>query len=212
MIHALVVDDHPILRDGIQRVLQEIDGIASCDVADNGLLALEAMSVKQYSLVLMDIQMPVMDGYEATDIIMEKYPATKVLVISMMASRHSMLDMLGKGVQGYILKDSDDEDIAYAVKKIMDDDVYLCEEARKVWTEFLAGGKSVVQERVELTEREKEIIILICEQFTTEEIGDKLCIALGTVKNHRRHIMQKLNTENVVGIAMYAVRTGLYIP
>jgi two-component system response regulator DegU len=215
MITALVVDDHPALCEGIRRILKKIPGVSSCDIANNGKIAIEAMERQAYQLVLMDLKMPVMDGYQATDIIIEKFPETKIIVLSMVDSKREVLEMLRKGVHGYLLKSADQDEITRAILQVMDGHIYLSEDVSKIWTEHVMN--QIMHEKkdiahVELSVREKEIIRQICEQMTSAEIGDKLNISEATVKNHRTHIMQKLGTDNVIGIAMFAVRTGLFVP
>ncbi len=215
MITTLVVDDHPIFRNGISKILGGIPQISRCDVAVNGKAAIEAMEGYKYDVVFMDLQMPVMDGYQATDIIIKKFPETKVIIISMVDTKREVLEVLKKNVHGYILKSADENEITKAINKVLDGHTYLSDEINEVWAHYVMDRLRLEKAEpvcAELSAREKEVIRLLCAQLTTAEIADKLFISEATVKNHRARIMKKLNTDNAIGIAMYAVRTGLYIP
>lgn len=215
MITTLVVDDHPMFRNGISRILRGIPNVSQCDVAGDGKTAIEAMAKHHYDIVFMDLQMPVMNGYEATDIILKKFQGTRVIVISMVDSKREILEILKKGVHGYILKTTEEEEMARAISQVLDGQIYLSNEVKETWTQYVMHKLSLENTELlhtELSTREKEIICHLCSQSTTYEIADKLCISEATVKNHRANIMKKLNTDNAIGIAMYAVRTGLFVP
>lgn len=216
-LSVLVVDDHPLYRNGIKRILRNIEFISECDEADNGNLALEALSKKSYDIILLDLQMPVMDGVETAAAIIKKYPRTRIIILTMSDSKSQMVELLDMGVTGYVLKSTDELELTDAILKVSEGGQYLSKEVDDVWTQFL-GNKSKFEinfqktEKVELSEREKEIIRMICKQMSTQEIADKLSISTNTVKTHRNHIMKKLETDNVVGIAIYAVRSGIFVP
>jgi DNA-binding NarL/FixJ family response regulator len=215
MFSALVVDDHPVTCEGISKILRKIPHISRCDTAYNGKSAIEAIGKHPYKIVIMDLHMPVMDGYEATDIIMKKFPYSRIIILSMVDSKREIVTLLDKGVRGYLLKSSDSKEITTAVQKVLDDQIYLSEDVNRIWGQYLLEKKEHHKLRTpheELTSREKDVIRMICEQFTCIEISEKLNISESTVKNHRANIMKKLETDNSIGIALYAVRAGLYIP
>ena len=215
MFSALIVDDHPVTCDGIGRVLKKIPGILKCDIAHNGRDALEAMEKHPYKIVMMDLHMPVMDGYEATSAIMKRFPFARVIILSMIDSKKDIISMLDKGVRGYLLKSSDTREITRAVQQVLDDQIYLSGDVNRIWGQYLLEKQDKLNSKVireELTNREKDVIRMICEQFTCTEISDRLNISESTVKNHRANIMKKLDTDNSIGIALYAVKAGLYIP
>jgi len=214
MITVLLVDDHPLIRIGLARVIERIPEISKCDVAGNGKKALEAMEKIFYDLVILDLNMPEMNGYDTADVIMKKYPKTKILIISMSDERKGILEILKKGVHGYLLKDADQEEITKAIRQVLDGHVFLSELVQRVWSDFLMY--KIEKEKsnpvdAEITPREKEIIQLICKQMTAKEIAEALFIAEATVKNHRNHIMKKLGTDNLVGIVIHAIRTGIFV-
>lgn len=214
---VLVVDDHPVYRKGIKRILNNIEFISECDEADNGTKAIEAMEKKHYDIVLLDLQMPVMDGIETAGIILKRFSRSKIIILTMSDSKRQMVELLDMGVTGYVLKSTDELELTDAIFRVSEGGQYLSKEVDDAWTQFL-GNKSKFElnfqksERIELSEREKEIIRMICKQLSTQEIADKLSISTNTVKTHRNHIMKKLDTDNVVGIAIYAVRAGIFVP
>ncbi len=214
-ISILVVDDHPIYRKGIKRLLNNIQMISKCDEAENGVKALEALAAYPYDIVLLDMQMPVMDGLETAGIIRQKYPDTKIIVLTMSDSKRQIIEMLDLGVYGYVLKSTDEIELSNAIQLVNNGDQYLSKEVNEVWSHYLENKKQfnrVVPAKVDLTSREIEIICLLCKQLNTLEISEKLSLSQATVNTHRYNIMRKLETDNVVGIALYAVKAGIFIP
>ena len=215
MISVLVVDDHPLIFDGINTFLRRIPSLTRCDVAYNGIKAIEALEKHPYNIVIMDLQMPVMNGYEATDIILKRFPDTRILIFTWIKTKKDVIELLHKGVHGYVLKNIEGKTLLQAFKQVLQGKFYLSPEIQRIWSEFLLEEKNMyknVPRHMELTLREKEIIRMICLQMTSTEIATKLHISENTVKNHRTHIMNKLEVNNVIGIVMYAIRMKIYIP
>lgn len=216
-LSVLVVDDHPLYRNGIKRILNNIDFVTKCDEAENGIDCIEKLKKSHYDIILLDLQMPEMDGVEAATIIKKDFPRSKIIILTMSDSKRQMIELLDMGVLGYVLKSTDELELTEAILRVSEGVQYLSKEVDDVWTRFL-GNKSKFErnysksEKVDLSEREKEIIRMICKQMSTQEIAEKLSLSNNTVKTHRTHIMKKLETDNVVGIAIYAVRAGIFVP
>lgn len=216
-LSVLVVDDHPLYRNGIRRILNNIEFITKCDEAENGFECIDKLKKSHYDIILLDLQMPEMDGVETAAIIKKDFPKCKIIILTMSDSKRQMIELLDMGVLGYVLKSTDELELTDAILRVSEGVQYLSKEVDDVWTRFL-GNKSKFErnyhktEKVELSEREKEIIRMICKQMSTQEIADKLSLSNNTVKTHRNHIMKKLETDNVVGIAIYAVRAGIFVP
>ncbi len=216
-LSVLVVDDHPLYRNGIKRILNNIDFVTKCDEAENGRDCIEKLKQTHYDIILLDLQMPEMDGVEAAALIKKDFPRSKIIILTMSDSKRQMIELLDMGVLGYVLKSTDELELTEAILRVSEGVQYLSKEVDDVWTRFL-GNKSKFErnynknEKVDLSEREKEIIRMICKQMSSQEIADKLSLSNNTVKTHRNHIMKKLETDNVVGIAIYAVRAGIFVP
>ncbi|MBL7838022.1 MAG: response regulator transcription factor [Bacteroidetes bacterium] len=216
-LSVLVVDDHPLYRNGIRRILGNIEFIKRCDEAENGQDALNKIEKHRYNIILLDLQMPVMDGVEAAKQIINHYPDCKIIILTMSDSKRQMIELLDLGVTGYVLKSTDEYELTDAIMRVSEGGQYLSKEVDAAWTQFLGNKlrfeldnqKAV---KVELSDREKEIIRMICKQLSTQEIADALSLSNNTVKTHRNHIMRKLGVDNVVGIAIYAVRAGIFVP
>lgn len=215
-LSVLVVDDHPLYRKGIKRILNNIEFVTQCEEAENGRDCINKLMAQHFDIILLDLQMPEMDGVETAAIIKRDFPKSKIIILTMSDSKRQMVELLDMGVLGYVLKSTDELELTEAILRVSEGVQYLSKEVDDVWTRFL-GNKSKFERnnstiKVDLSEREKEIIRMICKQMSTQEIADKLSLSNNTVKTHRTHIMRKLETDNVVGIAIYAVRAGIFVP
>ncbi len=213
MISILVVEDHPVYRTGICRLIKRIANVSRCDEAENGKIAIEMLEKHKYNIVIMDLQMPVMSGYEAIDIIKRRFPETLIMVVSLVDTRKEVLAVLNKGVQGYLLKSTSEEEISRAFLYILDGNSYLSKEVSDIWALSQMNTTSyekVECSHIEFSAREKEVIHLICEQQTNIEIAKKLCISVHTAKNHRSNIIGKIGADSSIGVVIYAIKFGLY--
>jgi len=214
---VLVTDDHPVYRKGIVRILGNIPFIEKILEAENGFEAIKILENNVCDIVLLDLHMPVMDGLEASRVILNKFRYTKIIILTMSDSQREMVELLDMGVTGYVLKSTDEAELTLAIQRVSEGNQYLSKEVDDAWTQFL-GNKSKFEkrftkiEKIDLSEREIEIIRMICKQKSTQEIAELLSLSVNTVKTHRNNIMKKLDTDNVVGVAIYAVRAGLFIP
>lgn len=212
-LKILIAEDHPIYRNGIRDIVKNIEGIEKCDEAENGLKAIEMLNYNFYDIIFMDIEMPEMDGIEASKIIKNKFQKSKIIVLTMSNSSRQIVEMLENGVNGYILKSTDSEELKRAIKLIMEGSLYLTPEVRNIWSQYLvnkAAFEKYDPDKIDLTPRQKEIVFHLCQQQTAKEIADILFISEATVNNHRAQIMKKLNTKSGIGIALYAVKSGIF--
>ncbi len=213
-ISVLVVDDHPIYRNGIVDILLKFPNIVSCKEAENGLEAIELLKLNLFDIVFMDIDMPIMNGEEASDIIKNKFPHTRIIILTSSNSKRQMIDFLKKGVNGYVLKNTNKAELTSAIDLILDGNLYLTPEVYNIYADYLINQTkhNDNHSKVVLTKREKEVLYLTCKQLTTQQIADKLFLSYATVNNHRSSIMKKVGTDKVIGIVLYAVQTGIFIP
>lgn len=217
-INVLITDDHPLYRKAVRRLLINIPFVASVSEAENGKDALDKMEKEHFDVVLLDLMMPVMNGEEAAAVIRKRFPETRIIVVTMSDSKAQMITLLEMGVLGYVLKSTDESELTEAIMNVSQGIPYLADDVKHVWNEFLddKSQKELIKrssaDQVELSEREMDIMRMLCRQFSTKEIADALSISIHTVSTHRQRIMKKLDTDNVVGIAIYAVKYGIYIP
>lgn len=204
--NILLVDDHAIVTDGLRSLLSEHDAYFIKGEARNGKEALEFLSILKVDLVLMDIDMPEMDGIEATKAIKKAYPDIRVIILTMHDERSMIKRLLEEGADGYLLKNSTREDLLHAMDEVMAGKQHLSAEVNTVLMSKESDQKGGL---AGLTEREIEIVRLIAEGLSNKEIGDKLFISHRTVDTHRTNLMQKLGVHNIAGLVRLAIREGL---
>ena len=208
-IRVLLVDDHQIIIDGLQSLLISEVGIRVISNANNGREALELLRVLDVDVVLMDIDMPVMNGLDAAKIVKEKYSNTKVIILSMHSEKAMVKDLIELGVDGYLLKNTSKDELIGAIKKVSEGGRYFSTDVTLSLLEKENTNKlNTTNSGIKLTAREIEIIKLISEGYTNKEIGDQLFISHRTVDTHRTNLMKKIEVNNVAGIISYAIKNG----
>ena len=211
-IKIILADDHRIFRKGLKSLLSEKENIEVLAEADNGAEALEAARRYKPKIVIMDIGMPKMDGIEATRQIRERLPDTEVVILSMHAKKAYIDQVLKAGAKGYVLKDSDEENLIAAINTVFNGGYYLDSPiADQVLSDYF-GSKSkrkIKEQSDPLSEREKEVLRLLAQGHTNQEVADILCISRKTVENHRANIVRKTGVQGQVGLTKYAARIGL---
>ena len=209
----LIADDHTIFREGLAALLKNMNGVTAIALATNGADAVQQVSAGNIDIVLMDIEMPEMNGLEATRIIKENNNTSPAVIALTMFNRMAdVLALYDAGVDGYLLKDSSVKEIEKALYFVQEGKEYYCEAVKEVLFKALLQRqrKNLTQDENELTDREKEILLLICEQCSTEEIAAKLFLSPLTINNHRRSILSKTKSKNIAGMVLYALRCGIY--
>lgn len=208
----IIVDDHKIVRDGIRSLLSEEKSYDIIGEASNGNDALNLLTKLNPDIMLIDINMPGMNGIECTHSIMEKYPHMKILALSMHNEEPHIRAMVEAGASGYILKNSGREELVNAITTIMGGSTYFSEEVKESVMNSLihkkageAGGKATIS----LSERELEVLQLIVKEFTNSEIAEKLFLSPRTVDAHRRNLLEKTGSRNTAGLVRYAIEKGL---
>lgn len=208
----IIVDDHKIFRDGLIMLLNNFDFVSLIGQAANGEEFLELIKTEAPDIVLMDINMPQMNGIEATKQAVQKYPDIKVIALTSFADDDYIEQMIAAGVEGYMLKRSDIDDFEKAIKKVAGGGSYFSPEIIKVISRNLYKDKErKTGERMlaNFTSREKEILNLICKGLNNEQIADQLHLSPKTVEKHKSHLFQKTQTFNTVNLVIYAFRNQL---
>lgn len=210
-INILLADDHSIVRDGIKTLLEDEIGFKIVAEANTGEEAVDACQNYDIDLIIMDINMPEMDGIEATEKIKEDFSDIKVLGLTMMDEDQHIRKMIESGASGYILKSSGKDELVEAITSILDGQHYFSEEAaHSVMMDLVKGTtEKAKSDPGELTEREVEVLELIVKQYTNQQIADELYISIRTVDAHRRNLLQKTGAQNTAGLVTYAIKHDL---
>lgn len=203
-INAIIVDDHKIFRESLTYVLESQANINVIAQANNGLELLSILKHTKPGIVLLDIEMPEMDGVEATREAIKLYPDLKILVLSMHKDEEFYSSMIDLGVKGFILKESDTQEVIKAVDEIIKGSLYFSQE-------LLLGLLKKRKDNIciELTTREQEVLTLIAKGLSNIEIGEKLFISARTVEKHRAELLLKTESKNSVSLVVYAIKNGL---
>ncbi|MGD1847515.1 MAG: response regulator [Salibacteraceae bacterium] len=214
-IKILLVDDHKVVRDGIRSYLESEDQFEIIGEAPNGKLALDLLKEQAADVVVMDISMEVMDGITATQEVVAQYPNTKVLAMTMLNENVHIKQMMNAGASGYLLKNSGEDEVKSAILTLAQGGAYYSQEVTQTVMNNLSNRRpasktSAYSTEIPLTDREKEVLRLIMEEFSNQEIADKLFISPRTVDAHKRNLLEKTGSKNVAGLVMYAVSNRIF--
>lgn len=208
-INILITDDHTMFLEGIVSLLENEKNISIIGKAADGKSALEIIKNSIPDIILLDISMPEMDGIEVTKVLKQKHPSVKILIVSTHSNIHMITKLIRMGVDGYLLKNAEKQELLHAIQTIQNGATYFCKEVEEKNDENNTKIKSETLQITELSSREKEILILIAQEFTGNEIAEKTFISLNTVNTHRRNLISKLNVKNTAGLVKYAIEYGL---
>ncbi len=206
-IKILIADDHTILRDGIVSLLQTEQAFDVTGTAGNGYEVMELISKNEYDVCLLDINMPGLDGIETAKLLKEKKPGIKIIMLTTYNDAEIISEMVQIGVAGYLLKNSDKEELVEAIYKVMKGRHYFSEEVENIILQGLTQSKS--NDVITLTERELEVMNFLAKEYTNDKIATALHISYRTVETHRKNIMQKTKAHNLAGLLKYAYSKGL---
>lgn len=201
---AIVVDDHKIFRESLAYLLSQQIGVEVTGLAGNGKEFTQLLELSKPDIVLMDIEMPVMDGVEATRIALQKYSDIKILVLSMHDEDEFYNTMIDLGVKGFVLKDSDSIEVQRAIDEVLAGRLYFSQE---LLVRLLKKRKTHLN--IELTQREKEVLSLIAQGLSNQEVADKLFISIRTVEKHRSDLLEKTESKNSISLVVFAIKNGL---
>ncbi len=210
-IRVLVADDHQLYREGIKTLLENDDTITVTLEASSGTAILQELADHPVDVVLMDIDMPGMDGVEATQRVKRQHPDTRILILSMYDDLQFILRVLKAGASGYLLKETENLDLANAIRALAIGSSYYSERISDKLCDYLANPTPAVPsaDAPSLTKREAEILQLIAQEYTNTEIAEKLFISSNTVFTHRKNLLDKLDTRNTAGLIRVAAKLGL---
>lgn len=209
-IRIVVADDHQLFREGLVNLLESDEEIEVIGEAENGAEAIAKVQELKPDILLTDIAMPEMNGMEATRQLKKKMPEIKIIAVSMHSDKQFVKGMLEAGTDAYLLKNCTHQQLLDAVHSVYNGKKYLSEEITElVISGYLDGSGNSDDSYAELSEREKEIFILLAEGVSTREIGERLFISVKTVGTHKQNILEKLGLKNNSDIVKYALKKGL---
>jgi DNA-binding NarL/FixJ family response regulator len=210
-VKILLVEDHDIVREGIKVLLESEKDAFVIGEARNGEEALEKMRKSRPDVVLMDINMPVMNGIECTRQIRREFPETKVLVLSMYDHESYFIEMLESGANGYLVKNASRDELLFAIKKIVNEGVYFGPEfTLNMLAKYKAAtGHSSARTDVKLTDREMDVLRLIAMGYTNTEMAKTLFTSVRTIETRRKKLLDKTGTTNTATLIKFAVLNGL---
>jgi Response regulator containing a CheY-like receiver domain and an HTH DNA-binding domain len=210
-IRVLIADDHAMVRDGVRMILEAQTDITVVGEASDGQEALEKAHSLLPDVVLMDIAMPVMTGLQATEAIKRELPQIQVVVVTMHEDYQYFFEVLRAGASGYVLKGASSADLLAAVRAAHEGGVYLHPNVAKNLVADYVKRMEPGEEKAHydgLSERERQVLTLVAEGRTSQQIADQLYLSINTVQTHRAHIMEKLKLQNRAELIRYALRKG----
>jgi DNA-binding NarL/FixJ family response regulator len=210
-IKLVIADDHAIFRDGLKLLLKKQDILELVGEAENGQELIAVTDKFKPDLIITDIKMPVMDGIEACRILKQQYPFLGIIALSMFNDDELIVDMLEAGAKGYLLKNTNKEELLQAAVTVFRGGSYYSKETSQRLTELINNSSyHPARKKPELSPREKEIIILICKEYSNKQIAEALGLNPRTVETHRQNIQEKIGSKNTAGIVLFAVKSQLF--
>ena len=211
---VVLAEDHKILREGLRSLLNTSDELEVVGEAEDGMDAIRTISEKNPDIVLLDLNMPKMDGIAVIKEIKREFPETKILALTMHKNEEYILEVFKSGGDGYCLKSSGHEELVMAIRAVLSGKQYLSPEISDLVLQGYLESRKTIRERSSfegLTQREKEVLKLVGEGYQNKEIADYLCISPKTVEKHRANIMQKLDLHTASALTAYAIEKGLVL-
>jgi DNA-binding NarL/FixJ family response regulator len=205
----LLVDDHTLFRNGLKMLLETLDGYEVTGEASNGREFLEMIAVHDFDIVFLDIEMPEINGIEAARRAVEMKPDMKIITLSMYGDEEYYDQMVDAGAKGFLLKNSNLQEVKTAIDTVIAGGSYFSQELMQSLLRNYKSVRELKETEAELSEREIEILLLICTGLSNQEIGDRLFISKRTVEKHRANILSKSNCKNTAGLVMYAIKKQL---
>lgn len=208
-IHILVVDDHKLIADGIKNIMAAEPDLIVVASARNGNEALEIVKSNVIHVILMDINMPEMDGLETTRQIKALYPQIHIIALSMYNDLPHLQKMVQAGASGYLLKSADKEELMLAIRKVYANETYFSGELTLNAVQANYITDKVISKKGLLSNREEEVLKLVTKGLSSAAIAEQLYISQRTVETHRTNLMKKIGASNVAGMIAYAYQNGL---
>jgi two-component system, NarL family, response regulator DegU len=212
-IDVCIVDDHQLFRKAMMRLLKTFKRVNEITEAENGQACLQLFKTKTPHVVLLDLEMPIMNGVDCAEALLKKYPELKIIVLTMHDSEKYMMYMLELGAHSFLLKNTGPEELELAITQVVDNDFYhnelLGSILRKSIHQKAKIEKPAFAKLSELTEREQEVLRMMCQEVALKEIAQRLNIATSSVNTYKSRIYLKLGIKNTIGLLRFGLQTGL---
>jgi DNA-binding NarL/FixJ family response regulator len=208
-LNLLIVDDHKLFREGLKLLLKNLEEVGEVWEAADGEIFLQMIKSCHPDLVLMDIEMPRVNGIEATSRALELYPDLKIMALSMFGDEEYFQKMVDAGVCGFLLKNSEFSEVRKAILNLAQGNNYFTEEILYKLVNRFKSRTPQPEPLVTLSDREQEVLLLICKGFSNQEIAEQLFISKRTVDHHRASLLTKTNTRNAASLVIYAIKNKM---
>jgi len=206
-IKIIIVEDHAIFREGLKQILAGINNVELIGEAENGEIFLELLKKVTPDVVLMDIKMPVMDGMEASEKALKLYPKLKIIILSMFGDEEYLYAMVLKGVNGFLLKNASRQNLERAITMVNSGQQYFSPELNGMLAKKIR--QISFNEMPVFTNKENEVLRLICRGYSTEEMADEMNISKRTIEGYRLKLLQKTSLKNTINLVIFAIRNKL---
>ncbi|MDD2636509.1 MAG: response regulator transcription factor [Bacteroidales bacterium] len=207
--NLMIVDDHALFRNGLKLLLNSFDKFKVVAEAATGIEFLNTLELIPVDIVLLDIEMPEMNGITAAQEALKRFPDLKIITLSMYGDENYYYKMVDAGVVGFLLKDSDIDEVQAALCAVVEGRNYFSQELLQNLISQLTHSNDQQNNLADLTERETEIVNLICQGLSNIEIGEKLFLSKRTVEKHRANILEKTQCRNTASLVMYAIKNRI---
>jgi two-component system, NarL family, nitrate/nitrite response regulator NarL len=208
-IKVLLVDDHPIMRAGIQARLKAYDSIEVIAEAETGREALKLTEELSPDVVLMDLKMPEMDGLMATKTLLKRHPKLKVLIFTVNDDPQCVLEVLQSGASGYVLKDSKPNELFNAIEAVYKEQAFFSPRVSQILLDTSLPSRKATKPSAALSPRERDVLSMIAKGLRNKDIANELALSVRTVESYRESIMKRLEIDSVAGLTKYAISIGL---
>ncbi len=208
-VKVLVVDDHPVVRKGLRTCLTVQEQVLVVGEAGDGHEGVRKAKELLPDVVLMDIDMPGLNGLSATELLRKENPSIKVLILSMHRHPEYVVRILQSGARGYVLKEAAPEELVRAIQAVQAGETFFSPEIARLALNQFVHGKGEAPHPAQLSNREREVLVTIAEGLSNKEIASRLGVGVRTVETHRERIMRKLNIHSVAGLTKFAIANGL---
>ncbi len=209
LINVFIVDDHEIFRNGLKMVLSKLKYISIVGEASNGQEFLDKMPTVEVDVVLLDIEMPVMNGIDAAKLAVKHHPNLKIIALTMFNDEDYIQSMMDAGAKGFLIKNINKDTLDKAIQMVAMGGNYYSEELFDFFTRRMSKEEKSIKAELHLTNREKEILQLLVEGLSNKEIADRLFVSERTIVGHKTNLLAKTNCRNTVNLLAFAIKNGL---